>query len=132
MKLSRKIIIFIVAVSLFGLGVTYMLLHFILLNRFEELDEAALRSKLDNVISSYQSELQTMKTGLLKYSTWDDTYRFMQEAPPAEEEQQAYLESNFSPATYAVNQFDMAALLDTSGQLRYGASIMRIPVQSPG
>ncbi|MNB86820.1 Cyclic di-GMP phosphodiesterase Gmr [compost metagenome] len=123
MKLSRKIIIFIVAVALFGLGVTYLLLHFILLNRFEELDEAALRSKLDNVVSSYQSELQTLKTGLLKYSTRDDTYRFMQEASPAEgpeADKQAYLDSNFSPAAYAVNQFDMMALLDITGQPRYG------------
>ncbi|WP_052380652.1 putative bifunctional diguanylate cyclase/phosphodiesterase [Paenibacillus camerounensis] len=123
MKLSRKIIIFIVAVALFGLGVTYLLLHFILLNRFEKLDEAALRSKLDNVVSSYQSELQTLKTGLLKYSTWDDTYRFMQEASPAEgaaADKQAYLDSNFSPAAYAVNQFDMMALLDITGQPRYG------------
>lgn len=124
MKLSRKIIIFVCVVALFGLGVTYLLLHFILLNRFEQLDEAALRSKLDNVVSSYRSELQMMRTGLLKYSTWDDTYQFMQpEAPddPAASDRQDYLDSNFSPFTYEINQFDMAALLDNSGELRYGS-----------
>ncbi|KUP21648.1 CHASE4 domain-containing protein [Paenibacillus sp. DMB5] len=123
MKLSRKIIIFICVVALFGLGVTYLLLHFILLNRFEKLDEAALQSKLDNVVATYQSELQMLKTGLRKYSTWDDTYRFMQPEEPEQMpavDRQAYLDSNFSPVTYEINHFDMTALLDNSGQLRYG------------
>lgn len=123
MKLSRKIIIFICVVALFGLGVTYLLLHFILLNRFEKLDEAALQSKLDNVVATYQSELQMLKTGLRKYSTWDDTYRFMQPDQPEQMpamDRQAYLDSNFSPVTYKINHFDMTALLDNSGQLRYG------------
>lgn len=123
MKLSRKIIIFISVAALFGLGVTYLLLHLILLNRFEKLDEAALQSKLDNVIATYQSELQMMKTGLLKYSTWDDTYRFMQPEAPGEwpaAYRQTYLDSNFGPLTYETNHFDMTALLDNSGQPRYG------------
>ena len=123
MKLSRKIIIFICVVAVFGVGITYLLLHLILLNRFEKLDEDALRGKLDDAVSSYQSELQTMKTGLLKYSNWDDTYQFMESAEASGLEgsfSKAYLKSNFSPITYEINHFDIIALLNTSGSPTYG------------
>lgn len=123
MKLSRKIIIFISTAALLGLGITYLLLHLILLNRFEKLDEEALRDKLDEVVSSYQSELQSMQTGLLKYSIWDETYQFMESAKSAgsaDSLNQAYLNSNFSPITYEINHFDIIALLDSSGHPQYG------------
>jgi diguanylate cyclase (GGDEF)-like protein len=123
MKLSRKIMIFISVVALLGLGVTYLLLHLILLNRFEKLDQEALRDKMDDIVSSYQSELMNMKTGLLKYSIWDETYQFMESAAPAGRADpigQAYLNRNFSPVTYEINHFDIMALLNSSGIPLYG------------
>lgn len=115
MKLRKKLVIFICVVALFGLGLTYLLLHLILLGRFEKLDEAALRYKLENAVSSYQNELQSMKTQLLKYSVWDETYRFAESTDPADSISDAYLSSNYSRTTYEINHFDMMALLNPSG-----------------
>ncbi|MNC16107.1 CHASE4 domain protein [compost metagenome] len=128
MKLSRKIIIFICVVALLGLGVTYLLLHLILLNRFEKLDQEALRDKLDDVVSSYQSELLNMKSDLLKYSIWDETYQFVESAvsaEPADPIRHTYLNRNFSPVTYEINHFDIIALLNSSGLPLYGGASAR-------
>lgn len=68
MKLRKKIMIFIGFVAVLGIGTTYLLLHMILLNRFEKLDEAQLQRNLNKAVASYNEELQDMKTGLLNYS----------------------------------------------------------------
>ncbi|OMD51388.1 hypothetical protein BSK56_05860 [Paenibacillus borealis] len=122
MKLRKKLVIFICVVALSGLGLTYLLLHLIMLGRFEKLDEAALRYKLENAVSSYQNELQSMKTQLLKYSVWDETYRFAESTDPADSISDAYLSSNYSRTTYEINHFDMMALLNPSGTPLYGGT----------
>lgn len=122
MKLQKKIIIFISIVALFGLGLTYVLLHLILLNRFEKLDEHALQSKLGDAAASFQEELETMKTGLLRYSVWNETYRFAESPDPADSVSGAYLSSNYSRTAYEINRFDMIALLSKSGSPLYGGT----------
>ncbi|WP_019914894.1 bifunctional diguanylate cyclase/phosphodiesterase [Paenibacillus sp. HW567] len=125
MKLRKKIMIFISVASMLGIGTTYLLLHLIMLNRFEKLDEADLQNKLKDAVSSYQNELLTMKAGLLNYSLRDETYRFMEfkslnTAATASEE--AFIRSNFTPTTYEINHFDVIALLDKSGIPLYGGT----------
>lgn len=122
MKLQKKIIIYISTVALLGLGLTYLLLHLILLNRFEKLDEAELRGKLEDVAASYQEELETMKTGLLRYSVWNETYRFAESPDPGDSISSAYISSNYNQTTYEINHFDMMALLNTSGSPLYGGT----------
>ncbi|MNO13869.1 Cyclic di-GMP phosphodiesterase Gmr [compost metagenome] len=123
MKLRKKIIIFTCVVALVALGVNYLLLHQIMLNRFEKLDEAALKHSLDDVLSSYQEELLDMKTGILNYSLRDETYRYVDSTSPAKgptAADDAFIRSAFNRATYEANHFDMIALLDNSGQPLYG------------
>ncbi|MBW4082152.1 bifunctional diguanylate cyclase/phosphodiesterase [Paenibacillus sp. S150] len=123
MKLRKKIIIFICVVALLGLGVTYLLLHIIMLNRFEKLDEAALQDSMADAVSSFQDELLDMKTGLLNYSLRDETYRFAESMGSAEGSHaadDAFIRSSFDRTTYEVNHYDMIALLDLSGLPLYG------------
>lgn len=120
MRLRKKIVIFIGIVAIFGLGVTYLLLHLILLNRFEELDQSALQTKLAEAVSSYHNELQTMKSGLQNYSVWDETYEFVDSGGSADHLDDSYINSNYDRTTYEINRFDMIALLNKQGKPLYG------------
>ncbi|MHA6534570.1 bifunctional diguanylate cyclase/phosphodiesterase [Paenibacillus sp. BAC0078] len=125
MKLRKKIMIFISVAGMLGIGTTYLLLHLIMLNRFEKLDEAALQDKLKDTVSSFQNELLNMKAGLLNYSLRDETYRFMESGSSntaAAAPDDAFIRSNFTPTTYEINHFDVMALLDKSGNPLYGGT----------
>lgn len=125
MKLRKKIIIFICAVAVFGIGAMYLLLHMILLNRFEKLDEAQLQRNLNQAVASYNEELQDMRTGLMNYAVRDETYQFMEsgtDPDSAYSSDTAFIRSSFDPTTYEINRFDMMALLDLTGQPLYGGS----------
>ncbi|WP_410512717.1 EAL domain-containing protein [Paenibacillus sp. BR2-3] len=106
MKLRKKIALFIGIIALLGLGVTYLFLHLILLNRFDRMDEADLRRAMDDTLSSYQNELNMMKTSLLNYSFRDDPY----------------ILSNYDISTYQINRFHMIALLNSKGEVVFGGS----------
>lgn len=123
MKLRKKIMIFISVAGMLGIGTTYLLLHLLMPNRFEKLDEAALQDKLEDTVSSYQNELLNMKAGLLNYSLRDETYRFMESEGSNTDmaaSDDAFIRSNFTPTTYEINHFDVLALLDQSGEPLYG------------
>ncbi|WP_379156872.1 EAL domain-containing protein [Paenibacillus sp. sgz5001063] len=125
MKLRKKIVIFTFVVALLALGVTYLLLHLTMLNRFEKLDEAALKDSLADTLSSYQEELLDMKTSMLNYSLRDETYGFAESGRTPEGSiaaNDAIIRSIFNRTTYEVNHFDMIALLDKSGQPLYGGT----------
>lgn len=125
MKLRKKIIIFISLVAVMGIGVTYLLLHLILLNRFEKLDDAQLQRDLGRAVASYNEELQNMRTGLLNYTVRDETYRFIENANipgSAYAGDSDFIRSNFNINTYEINRFDMIALLDVNGRPQYGGS----------
>ncbi|MEK4325720.1 EAL domain-containing protein [Paenibacillus sp. FSL R7-0312] len=125
MKLRKKIMIFIGFVAVLGIGTTYLLLHMILLNRFEKLDEAQLQRNLNKAVASYNEELQDMKTGLLNYSVGEETYRFMESVRnngPALSGSIAPTPSSLDQTTYEINRFDMIALLDLNGSPIYGGS----------
>ncbi|WNS42539.1 EAL domain-containing protein [Paenibacillus sp. MMS20-IR301] len=125
MKLRKKIIIFIGAVAVLGIGATYLLLHIILLNRFDNLDKEQLQRNLNRAVESYNKQLQEMRTGLLNYSLRDETYRFIESgtgSAAADSGAAAFIRSSFTPATYEINRFDMIALLDLNGNALYGGS----------
>ncbi|MDQ0192306.1 putative bifunctional diguanylate cyclase/phosphodiesterase [Paenibacillus wynnii] len=123
MKLRKKIALFITCVSLVGLGVTYLFVQLILLNRFDKLDEANLHNTLHDIVASYNDELQMMKTSLVNYSMWDDTYQFVTTASPkVDHAQQPYILSNYDKTTYETNNFHMIALLNKYGDTVYGGT----------
>ncbi|WP_150270164.1 putative bifunctional diguanylate cyclase/phosphodiesterase [Paenibacillus tepidiphilus] len=120
MKLRTKFIIYITILAMLALGLTYLLLHLILLDRFEHLDEAALHGKLDDAVASYQNELQSMKTGLLRYSLSDGTRRLIESGNAEDPDNAAYLHTTFGKTTFELNRFDVIALLNREGQPLFG------------
>ena len=123
MKLRTKIALYIICISLIGLGVTYLFIHLILLNRFDKLDEADLQHTLREIVTSYNEELQMMNTSLLNYSMWDDTYQFVTSAPDLKEvAANPYIISNYDKTTYETNHFQMMALLNNRGEVVYGGT----------
>lgn len=125
MKLRKKIIIFICAIAVLGIGATYLLLHLILLNRFEKLDGEQLQRNLNKAVASYNEELQDMRTGLLNYSIRDETYRFIESGTTpgsTYSSDTAFIRSSFDQTTYEINRFDMIALLDLEGHPLYGGT----------
>ena len=123
MKLRKKITLFIACISIFGLGVTYLFIHLILLNRFDKLDEADLQNTLHDITASYNDELQMMQTSLVNYSMWDDTYQFVASASPEHDfTHNSYILSNYDKTTYETNNFQMMALLNKQGEAVYGGT----------
>ncbi|WP_238651294.1 EAL domain-containing protein [Paenibacillus piscarius] len=127
MRLRQKIIIFISLAVGLGMGITYLLLHTFLLNRFVQLDEAGLRRSLEQTVAAYDQELENMRARLLNFTIRDETYTFM--ASPADQgsvssgpADTAFITRSLDPAAYPMNRFDLIALLDDSGQPRSGGS----------
>ncbi|WP_379130155.1 EAL domain-containing protein [Paenibacillus sp. sgz500958] len=123
MNLRKQIGIFIAGIALLGMGVTYVFIHLILLNRFDKLDEADLRHSMQHIVASYYDELLTMKTSLLNYSMWDETSQFVSSASPEQDNSQnPYVLSNYDNATYNSNRFHIILLLNNRGEAVYGGS----------
>lgn len=123
MKLRRKIALFIACIALFGLSITYLFIHLILLQRFDRLDEADLQKTLRQIVASYNDELQMMNTSLVNYSMWDETFEFAVTASPEEDHSNhPYIISNYDQSTYETNDFHMMALLNTRGEAVYGGT----------
>lgn len=103
------------------------MLHVILLNRFEKLDEAELKRNLSKATAAYHQELESLRTGLLDVAVRDETYRFIENAAATGSADSgstaaAFIRSSLEPAAYPMNHFDMIALLDLDGQPLYGGS----------
>lgn len=89
-------------------------LRILLLQSFAELETTSMQTDLDRVLNALQFEQNRLDTALVSWSTWDDTYAFI-EAPDAD-----YISNNAGDDVFATYKFNIMAFLNQQQALVYG------------
>ncbi|NRF95095.1 EAL domain-containing protein [Paenibacillus frigoriresistens] len=120
MTLRRKVLIFVGMIVLFGLACTYFSLDRILLNRFAQLDDRALRADMQKMVLTFEHETENLKSNMIDYSASNSTYDFMQKITILSRiENDPYIQNKFNDAFFQTNNIHFIALLGTKNQLIY-------------
>lgn len=106
MKISRKITLTIVLTLLLLLGVGYVGLHYVVGNKFGELERLSVERNRERVRAVVQAELDQLTILGQDWSEWDDTYAYMASRDPA------YLAANLNARTFETLAVDLVALYD--------------------
>ena len=77
---------------------------------FSAIELSYARDNVDRVIGRLESKLDRIDATVYDWSSWDDTYLFM------EDSNEAFAESNLSLDTFRVYGTQVALFLDTSGE----------------
>jgi PAS domain S-box-containing protein len=83
----------------------------ILLQNFEQLEEDHAFVNAARLQNALSSEMTRLNDGALNYSTWDDTYRFVEGRNPT------YVESQLYDSIFASSKINSIAIANRSGQL---------------
>ena len=117
MSLRAKAIL----ILLLSLGVLVGALSFIfsatLEKRFLNLERRHVIRNVERALSSLEERRQQLLSKTTDWSSWDDTYRFMQERDPA------YLESNVSYDLFHSLGVDYVAMISPNGEIIYDAQL---------
>ncbi|MFD3162990.1 CHASE4 domain-containing protein [Herpetosiphon sp. NSE202] len=89
-------------------------LRILLLQSFAELETSSMQTDLDRVANALQAEQNRLDTALVSWSTWDDTYAFI-EAPAAD-----YISNNVGDDVFASYKLNLMAFLNQQQALIYG------------
>ncbi|TGN41000.1 sensor domain-containing diguanylate cyclase [Marinobacter confluentis] len=76
---------------------------------FSEIELNYARDNIDRVVRRLEGELDTIDFTVYDWSSWDDTYSFMQDR------NEAYIDSNLHPDTFWNYGIQIALFLDNSG-----------------
>lgn len=106
MKISRKITLTIVLTLLLLQGVGYVGLHYVVSDKFGELERVSVERNRERVRAVVQAELGQLTMLGQDWSEWDETYAFMARRD------QAYLDANFNVRTFETLGIDLLALYD--------------------
>lgn len=110
MSISKKTIlpIFFMAVLL-SLS-AYLIQKNVVYSAFSAIEVTYARDNIDRVIGRLEGVLSRIDDTVYDWSSWDDTYLFMQDS------NEAFVESNLSLDTFWVYGTQVALFLDTSGE----------------
>lgn len=118
MKLREKTLIvigFTTACFLIGL---YVVSEWIMLDSYVRLEEQDMRQNIQRVMDALESDVQTMDSISGDWSSWDDTYVFVQDA------NRQYVESNLAAeSTFANNQVNLMIFVNNSGSIVFGKAV---------
>lgn len=85
----------------------------IVLNHFSTLENEHVMDDIQRAVRHLDSELQNLDRTAKDYSSWDDTYDFMQTRRPA------YIRSNYTDVSISNLRLRTVILLDTQGNIVY-------------
>jgi len=115
MSLSRKIALASTAVVIVVVALTISLI-LVFMRSLQQSEEQNISMMVEQAISTFDSQLQRLDVLNGDWSTWDDTYNFVQ--LPSEHED--YLKVNFTDATFADGELNFILIIDNSGRLVFG------------
>jgi diguanylate cyclase (GGDEF)-like protein/PAS domain S-box-containing protein len=111
----RKQTRLIFGVALIGLiGVLYTASSTILLNSLKQSEEQETRHLIKGVVGAFAHSEDEFNHRFIDWSTWDDTYRFIQDV------NQRYIESNLPPEQLALLRLNLVLYVNSSGRIVYG------------
>ena len=111
----RKKTLLIICVTLIGLlGFLYFFSRTVILRSFSELEEQDARQNLDRGMSAFSDELSSLGRTTKDYSSWDNTYAFVQGKKPD------YARTEFSNAALLNLRLNVVVVVDSSNHLVFG------------
>jgi two-component system sensor histidine kinase KdpD len=114
MRLHRKIALNLALVVVGLIVIFYLLSTFVLMDEFSSLEYHQAQSDMGRVYTAYRTEQQSLEGITRDWSSWDDTYDFIETASTA------YLSSNMVDGTFVNNRLNAVLYINQSGGLVYG------------
>jgi diguanylate cyclase (GGDEF)-like protein len=118
-RLNTKIALILVIPMLLLIGAFAWAIHSQVLNRFAILEQAEQKQNHQRLLEAINTELDSLSRIGLDYSTWDDTYNYMQDQQPN------FVSANLTPSTLSNLQIDGILLFDQHHQLHTQYSLDR-------
>jgi signal transduction histidine kinase len=111
MKLTQRLFLFLfLTLSSTGLSI-YLLSNQIFLQGFEEIEDGLALGNLQRISNFIREEIEQLNSAAITWSSWDETYKFMQNRDPK------YLSSNYQTGSILEADFDQIVILDSKGQI---------------
>ncbi|MCX7398524.1 MAG: ATP-binding protein [Planctomycetales bacterium] len=111
MSIRLQIALLLIALSTVFLGTTWMMHALVMAPAFTKLEQDAAIQNLDRCQEAVDGVAESVSTLAFDYGAWDDTCQFL------EDRNQAYRDSNLSPAFHETTGNDLVAILTSSSEL---------------
>src|SRR5256885_3854622 len=111
MMLRKKTLLIICATLIGLLGFLYFFSRTVILRSFSQLEEQDARQNLDRGMSALSDELSSLGRTTKDYSSWDNTYAFVQGKKPD------YAKTEFSDAALLNLRLNVIVVVDSSNHL---------------
>ena len=135
MSLRAKIVVILLAVVLLYAAVDRAIQEMVIAKSFAALEADEASRDLKRVVQAIESEVRHLSIRCDDWATWDDTYRFIDDARRALEEPRgadrqrfddratSYIVSNLVPECFHKNNLNLLYLCDAQGKVVWGRSL---------
>jgi two-component system sensor histidine kinase KdpD len=114
MRLHRNIALHLALVVAGLILIFYLLSTFVLVGEFTSLEYQQAEGDMGRVLSTYRAEMQNLEAITRDWSSWDDTYDFIETGSSD------YISSNMVDGTFINNRLNVVLYLNRTGALMYG------------
>lgn len=108
MNLSKKMLLMITAVVLTLAAVSLISTYCIVLRGTRDIEQNLVKSGMNRLKASLSSEMKSLENTVLDWSSWDDTYSFVQN------KNEAYISQNLDQVSAKNLNVNLIGVLDTS------------------
>jgi PAS domain S-box-containing protein len=114
MSIVRKTIITVLAATLVLLVILYFVSNYVYKTGFDKIEKQTVEKNVSRVTEALSVKLEALDTICNDWSSWDDTYEFVQAFD------QVYIERNFNDDSFSSYDFNIVAIFDLSGDMVAG------------
>jgi two-component system sensor histidine kinase KdpD len=114
MRLHRTIALNLALIITGLIVIFYLLSTFVLIGEFTSIESQHAQKDMERVYSAYRIEAQSLESVTRDWSSWDDTYAFI------ENRSSAYLASNMVPGTFINNRLNVILFINRTKALIHG------------
>lgn len=114
MKMRKKALIVVAALTITIFVILQGVGNLILLKSFVELEEQETRKGVTRTMNAVANELTDLDGKVSDWAFWDDTYLFIQDL------NQNYVDLNLADSTFTNLRLNLIAFVNSSGQIVYG------------
>ena len=118
-RLDCKALVVLMAVATVFLGLSALVLTFVVLPAFEQLEEQDAKDNLERVRHAVTTELGHLAATAADWAFWDETRDFVQG------KRDAYAAENLTDSSLQTLKLDLVYLYDRAGALRWGKAFDR-------
>src|SRR3989339_836200 len=113
MTIRKKTLGVIFSLFLFMGLVVYIIIRFVLINGYIELETEDMIKTTDQVSNQMKDDLLKLKTTVGDWAPWNDTYQFIQEL------NESYIQNNLMYTTIANLNINFMLFIGNDGRLKY-------------